>query len=318
MPIFFVISGFLISASWQRTPTTTNYVIRRTARIFPGLWCCIIATAAVAAGFGFLGPIGQTLTWLVTQMAGLIYTPSYMTGFGVGAYNTSLWTIPIELQFYVVLPILLVLAARLRIGRVALPIGFVAFLAIATALYWTWLPPLGSSETGLQKLVRYSFVPHFYMFLAGATIREYGLHRTKIFAGAGLWWLLGYAVYLAIVPHDPLHHPVGAIGSRLILSAAVISCAYTLPELANKTLRNVDISYGIYIYHGLLINILIQLGYMHRQTGLLIVVIATVAIATLSWFGIEKPVLKLAHGLKWRASSGIEAPQDKPATGIAQ
>src|SRR4051794_31062121 len=47
IPIFFVISGFLISASYERKSDLKNYVRNRALRIYPALWFCIILTVLV-------------------------------------------------------------------------------------------------------------------------------------------------------------------------------------------------------------------------------------------------------------------------------
>ena len=49
--------------------------------------------------------------------------------------------------------------------------------------------------------------------------------------------------------------------SNILLSILTISLAYTLPKLG-KILKGNDISYGMYIYHMLVINSLIALGYV--------------------------------------------------------
>ena len=54
---------------------------------------------------------------------------------------------------------------------------------------------------------------------------------------------------------------------------------------------NNDISYGIYIYHGLIMTVLVQLQLTH-QVNLLIVLGMTYAAAFLSWIFIEKPFIK--------------------------
>jgi peptidoglycan/LPS O-acetylase OafA/YrhL len=104
VPIFFAISGFLISASFERSRDVRSYTRNRMLRIYPGLWCVVLATVLVATlfGFGFLHL--RALFWLACQMGGLIYTPGFLRSFGMGSYNGALWSIPIELQFYFLLP----------------------------------------------------------------------------------------------------------------------------------------------------------------------------------------------------------------------
>lgn len=104
VPIFFVISGFLISASYERSSTLKNYAINRLLRIYPGLWCCVLITIFVASFFGVNFLNSQAPSWVASQFLGAIYTPKFLNNFGFGSYNGSLWTIPLELQFYIALP----------------------------------------------------------------------------------------------------------------------------------------------------------------------------------------------------------------------
>ena len=66
VPIFFVISGILISKSYERSDSLRDYLRNRCLRIFPGLWVCLVVSVAVilALGVGSLGRI-TTLDWLL-------------------------------------------------------------------------------------------------------------------------------------------------------------------------------------------------------------------------------------------------------------
>src|SRR5476651_2876105 len=47
LTIFFMISGYLVSTSYQSSKTISNYVTNRVFRIYPGLWACIGITIIV-------------------------------------------------------------------------------------------------------------------------------------------------------------------------------------------------------------------------------------------------------------------------------
>src|SRR3984957_14474576 len=59
VPIFFVISGFLISKSYERSTSLRDYYRNRCLRIFPALWVCLVASLGVIllAGVSVLGPV---------------------------------------------------------------------------------------------------------------------------------------------------------------------------------------------------------------------------------------------------------------------
>src|SRR5262249_36083916 len=49
VPIFFVISGFLISRSYERSASVRDYYRNRCLRIYPALWVCLIVSAGLIA-----------------------------------------------------------------------------------------------------------------------------------------------------------------------------------------------------------------------------------------------------------------------------
>jgi len=290
VPIFFVISGFLISASYERSTSLGSYCRNRVLRIFPGLWCCILATVVVAAccGFGFMHR--GAFVWLAAQLAGAIYTPAFLAHFGMGSYNGSLWTIPVELQFYIALPLVywLLSAGRGWIsGRLILVWAiFVAVGLAASGL--AAVPGEGMAEPLPHKLLRYSFLPQFFLFMTGVVMQRYRLHEARWIAGKGLWWLAAYLACVCLMPASSVAH----VPATLLLGVVAVSMAYTAPRTAQRWLRGNDISYGVYIYHGLLINLFLEWGLAGSARLLAWLIACTYLIGYLSWVMIERPFLR--------------------------
>lgn len=291
VPIFFVISGYLISASYEKSGNLKTYYTNRFLRIYPALWCCIILTVIA---YSLLGKVNflnlQAPFWFITQLAGFIYTPSFLKDFGFGSYNGALWTIPIELQFYIILPILYFILYKL--GRKTLFLfiiwGIFIFLAYEINLRY----PISSDEevtsAGTAKLIQYSFVPHYFMFLSGVIFQRLQVFRSRIIFGKGLYWLLAYIAFMYIIPDFELH----SILSRLLLTVCVISLAYTRPTISYSLLMGNDISYGVYIYHGIILNLLVEYNKTGNYFSLATMIICTYIIAFISWKFLEKPMIK--------------------------
>lgn len=288
--VFFVISGFLISASYERSPSLKSYCGNRMLRIFPGLWTCILLTVLTASlcGFGFAN--GQAALWIAGQLAGAIYTPGFLKDFGTGSYNGSLWTIPVELQFYILLPVLYWLIRKGTANQAAyFWLAWFLFAAIGVAAGFV-LSPLDDEqgEPALQKLIRYSFFPHFFLFLSGVMLQRLKAHRSPWMAGKGFYWLAAYLAFCYAVPAGAASH----VPLSLLLAVVTVSMAYTAPRVARQTLRGNDISYGVYIYHGLLINLFVELELAGSSGSLPLLAGCAYLAGYLSWLAIERPFLR--------------------------
>ena len=283
VPVFFFISGYLISASFERNGNLRNYLRNRALRIYPGLWGCIILTVIVISitGVSFLNR--QTIGWLPAQLAGFIYTPAFLANYGFGSYNGSLWTIPIELQFYLLLPVCYFFAPKRHINYWFAAL-FIAFTIISFMVQVNY--PHGM----VAKLIRYSFIQHFYLFLAGVMMQRLRVYTSRFIYNKAHYWLIIY-VFFSMILFDRLDPIVFTMLQYLLLTFCLLSMAYTLPNLAAKMLRTNDISYGVYIYHGLILTVIVQLklvGYIN----IYLILLLTYLLAYLSWMFIEKPFMK--------------------------
>ena len=283
VPVFFVISGYLISASFERNDNLKNYFRNRALRILPGLWGCIFITVIVIALTGTSFFNKQTIVWLPSQLIGIIYTPGFLSNYGFGSYNGSLWTIPIELQFYIILPVCYFLIPKNKRNY-----GFYGLLIVFILLNFWYA--LGNLNPLMTKLLRYSFIPHFYLFLAGVVLQRIQVYKSTIIYNKALYWIAGYLLFCFIFS-DLVNLPVFLIIKNLLLAPCIISMAYTLPTAALKLLRTNDISYGIYIYHGLILTVMVQ-EKMTQFENIYLIIGLTYIVAYLSWIFIEKPLIR--------------------------
>lgn len=72
----------------------------------------------------------------------------------------------------------------------------------------------------------------------------------------------------------------------------VINFAFLMPAISNKILNKNDISYGIYIFHMPIINYVLY-NYGVGEIQYTATIIATIVIAIISWFLIERPALRM-------------------------
>src|SRR5438270_5456647 len=99
VPVFFAVSGFLVSLSLERATTLKQYAVNRVLRIFPALWVCFLVSLVILLVSGISLPaLGDFVIWTATQLTVFqFYNPDWLRCFGVGALNGSLLTIPVGL-----------------------------------------------------------------------------------------------------------------------------------------------------------------------------------------------------------------------------
>lgn len=302
VPIFFVISGFLITKSYERNPEDLKgYFWRRALRIFPALWVCLAVTLVVLGSFGFLNPdfsLSPTfIAWLAGQLSFFqFYNPDHFRDFGIGVANGALWTITVELQFYLFIPIFCYLAARQSQARIlTAALFFISFGLYCVMDHFVNGPGGFTGAPIAFKLLHVTLVPHLWMFLLGILIhRNFESLKTWI-EGKFLYYLGAYAVFMALqhwlIPDRSVPFYLAYLPSRTILAFATIAGAFSVRPLSNRLLAGTDISYGIYIYHSIVINVFVQLGMMTSMIAVPLVYAASITLALLSWHLIEKPAL---------------------------
>jgi peptidoglycan/LPS O-acetylase OafA/YrhL len=84
----------------------------------------------------------------------------------------------------------------------------------------------------------------------------------------------------------------GDLAQALMLGVTMISVAYTLPGLSRTVLSGTDVSYGVYIYHGLVINIFVELGRTDNWLFGAGVFLLTYILGYLSWVLVERSCIK--------------------------
>lgn len=160
--VFFVISGFVIAASAEKS-TARDFAIKRGIRVFPALWICSVIALGVSLAWGM--PSGEALNAFVRS---IILSPQ-------GPYiDGVVWTLVIEAVFYVYVAGLILLGARLgrsllNIGGLLLGAGSVVFIIsymTASAL------GLGIVDTLLRFPFKVALLWHGVFFALGMLIRK--------------------------------------------------------------------------------------------------------------------------------------------------
>jgi len=307
VPIFFVVSGFLINASFERDPSNLRgYFWRRGLRIFPALWVAIFISIACLASFGFLSngfaSSSTFLKWLATQFTFLqAWNPEHFRGFGNGVVNGALWTISVELQYYLIVPIWCLLGRKLGGSRFLLEIS-ILLISMTAHLFMRHSFNIagGFSEAPMAfKALHMTLLPHLWMFMLGVWIcRHFNVLSDFVTDRFPIWaalWMISAISGKYIFESIPALSSSLYIVSHILLAFATISFAYTARTLSSKILRGNDMSYGIYIFHCLIINVMLELGFLQTLASVPVVILLAMTLGFLSWKFLEKPVLSLKN-----------------------
>ncbi|HXP76157.1 MAG TPA: acyltransferase [Stellaceae bacterium] len=290
--VFFAISGFLVTQSWEQTNSLPRFLAKRALRIYPGLAACILAlTFGLGAAMTTL-PLGDYLRDPGTREflgANLLMQlqPNSLPGvefsklwFGT-VMDGPLWSLPLEASLYLMVAALgMARLIRLPVLAVLLVVGMLS----------VWFDKWIDAHLALGFLAGVGWI-HFLagvgwmlgFFVTGMAL--YKLRDRGIFNGR-----LALLAVLGVIASVPLQSfiPMFAVfGCYLALYAALHPSLPIIPAA-----RFGDLSYGLYIY-----------GWPVEQTVsylrpgaswwelFLLSMVATAGVAFLSWHLVEKQAL---------------------------
>lgn len=284
---FFVISGFLIFQSYDRSSTLRSYSAKRTKRIVPGYVTVILACAILLAFTSSLS-LSEYATspglwkYLAANLVFLNFLAPNLPGVFdaniIQAVNGALWTLKIEVAFYIAVPICAWLFARLGRNRTIVLI-YVASVIYAAAMLWL---SVAWNRPGFVELSR-QLPGQMTYFMAGAAI-YYHFDRFRarplliLAAGVLIFVLSSYFLTLAL-------RPIG-------LALCVMSVAFV--PYFGRFGRYGDFSYGIYIVHFPILQTLTHFGLPNYSPWIFLFTAIAIVLPTavLMWHLVEKRFLR--------------------------
>ena len=281
--IFFIISGYLITASYMASKNTEAYLAKRVLRIFPAYIVALFFCALVIGPLVTTLPLSKYLThfgfWKFLASITLVYQrlslPGVFTGLPSPMMLASAWTIPIEFALYL-------LIAGLGKMRLLKP-HLIALLTISLCILHFCL--FQKTNHSKEFFVCY-WGRNAALFFAGSALF---LYRQKlVFTWPAFFLALGILIAATCRPEAyPLFF--------LVLPYVVICFALLpLPGIMRWG-KYGDFSYGIYLY-AFPVQQCVMLTF---GTGLSIPLFFSIAFAitllfaVISWYVIEAPALRL-------------------------
>lgn len=292
---FFIISGFLVTGSWQRTATPLDFLRKRALRIFPGLAAALLVCVLVVAPLGgavFPSYLHAASTWKVLSIITMrdpVPVDSLPGVFSHLAYPDLMgttWTLRFEFGCYLLVLVLGILQVfKNRKAGVALT-GGLLLLSLAAGHY------VEAHKSALHGTV--VMAPHLVVYFVAGSLAY--LLRERI--PHSRWLALACAAGIVLSRARFLDDVMPIAGTYLLLYCA-FSKSVRLPHFGGK----VDLSYGLYLY-GWPVEQLLVYHFGAHLSPLLLIAIAlplSAALAWVSWMGVERPCLLLKTRIPRRA-----------------
>jgi peptidoglycan/LPS O-acetylase OafA/YrhL len=306
VPIFFALSGFLLFRPWVRAaaagepaPSVRRYAWHRVRRIVPAYVVTVLVAYAIYH-FRDAGPNpGHTWTGLFRNLTFTqIYTNKYMYSF-LHQGLTQMWSIAVEVAFYVALPLmaylLLVVLCRRRWRPGLLLAGLAALAVISPA----WIV-LVHGHTSLPDGARLWLPTYLIWFLVGmllAVLQQLGV-RCYAFVALPIA-VVSYFIASTPLAGEPTTSPY-AVSEALVKSVfyAVIAGLMVAPLalgnhgwysrfMASRPMVWLgEISYEIFLIHLIVMDLgMTELLHQHVYTGSMpnLFVLTMVLTVPLAW-----------------------------------
>lgn len=288
---FFVVSGYLVVASFENSASLADYAGKRVRRIYPAyfsvvLLCAIagLALTTVPAAEYFTAGLARYLAANLAFLNFLAPTlPGVFSGNAWNEVNGALWTLKVEVMFYAAVP-LIVLACR-RIGAARVLAGL---YGLSLAYSFSLAELAQESGRPLWVQLQRQLPGQLTYFLAGAALYVYRDRAARHWPA-----LVGAAAFLFVLQKLAGGYHLLATIEPLWLAVAVVYAALGMRYLGNFA-RFGDFSYGIYILHFPVIQAAVAAGYFARAPWLAFAActVTTFLLALLCWHFIEKPFLR--------------------------
>ena len=284
---FFIVSGFLIFMSYENSENIPSYFSKRIRRVYPAYFVVIISCVLIGACFSSFSWSDYwslaTLKYLISNLTFLNFLHPTLPGMFANnpneTVNGALWTLKIEVMFYLAVP--MIVFCFNRFGRLSTMIGLFLF-SIYYSLFLLRLNTIHHA-TYLVELQR-QLPGQLTFFMVGAA----GYYYSEFFKKYS-----GYFLFLALLSFALKAYLPWLFFEPITLGILVIYLALVFPYLGRFG-KHGDFSYGIYILHFPILQLFISNHFFEGSpiTFLISAGLTVLFCSILLWRFVEKPFLK--------------------------
>jgi len=277
---FFIVSGFLIARSYDRSSSLKSYLKKRIKRIVPAyllvvFLCAILLSLVSTLTFSEYFSNTQVYKYLFWNSLFLNFKAPWLPGvFGNQAVNGALWTLKVEMSYYFCVPLLFLLFGKNNKYR-NISLIILYFISLVYLNYFEGIDKMSMSKQ-LPGVLCY--------FIAGMLIYfnfdKFIQHKHKLF-------IIALAtVWIDLIFHIKLFSPI-------MIGIIVLYIAYSFKFLNNFG-KYGDFTYGIYIFHFPIIRTFTTLGLFQDYNPFVMAflcMLIVIAVGVSSWHFYEKRFL---------------------------
>lgn len=272
--IFFILSGFWVTYSYFKSNMLKDYIVKRFIKIFPQYWFVIFCSAFFLFFFSnlnmseyFFTPVFfkyifanlTTLNFLQNSLPGV-----FEGGGHEGAVNGSLWTIKIEIGFYIILPFFFYLWKKMK--NESTKRGVLILFYILSVLYKTFIPYV-IEKSSLPTALNNQLPAFISYFISGIV---FIIYWEKLKSKLNLLVLPCLCLYICFsLMNVPF---LSELIMPITLSIIIMWIGFKIKFAQNISI-NIDYSYGMYLVHYPIIMCLLECGVfeLHWLFGIFLV-----------------------------------------------
>jgi peptidoglycan/LPS O-acetylase OafA/YrhL len=305
MDTFFILSSFLITRlllkDWQTQGHINfkKFYIRRAKRLFPALLIVVLATTAVTYFY-----FGQSTDRMLHVLGSLFYFSNWLRAFEIPheGFLGHTWSLSIEEQYYLAWPVMLAFFLRHHWQGKKLMFALLGIIIFSM----TWRAYLSLNGASIHRTYNGTDVRLDSLAIGALLALNFSaiwLQKwLKFFSRASVIWLLilSLAVGIFNVDYRESSWYIWQQSCFQLISFALIMGLLQSPE--NFGLKAVfqnpvivylgTICYGIYLWHYPLLIFGVEIFHLNNWDKVLFCGAATLIFATISYFLIERPVLR--------------------------
>lgn len=265
--LFFVISGFILSLPFAkhhlfgtRHPSVRNYYLRRITRLEPPY----IISLLVCTLIHLLIWNTNALVLAKHVVASMFYSHKFIFGQVFPLVNSVLWSLEVEIQFYIFAPILFLMfrIPNAIVRRLTIFLGPILLRELIFRTAWHFGVP--AINTVIERIDLFMYIPYFStgLLLADIYLLRLDKDRSKHWywdcLAAAMWIIMIYGVHRLPSEKEKFYiFPLIFCPAILIAYIAAFKSKVFNAFLRNRWITTIGgMCYTIYLYHMVMIMVL--------------------------------------------------------------